>query len=328
MPTDAVVELMRGDTPVHAVPLGARPMAVGRSPANDLVLSDETVSWHHAMVWEEGGGVWIRDLGARNGTFLNGERVGGASRVSDGDRLRLGPDVELRVRVRGEDAVARGSLVLEDLESGLRFPLRRDRFLIGSGRDADLYDAAAPPRLATLLVHAGGEVWLGHDQGSEENDDVALEVGQPFAVGGRRLCLRRESGVHAPTIDAERARYPYKVVATLDGPTGPEARVIDLSTGLSATVEAGNRAVLLYILARQVAQDRAEGKSIDQVGWCADHDVSVGIWGAAQASMDGNSLHVLIYRVRRELGDAGFDPWFLEKKRRFLRARLSQVELD
>jgi FHA domain len=329
MTVDAVVELMRGESPIHAVPLGSRPLAVGRGTANDLVIPDETVSWHHALVWEEGGWVWIRDLGARNGTFHNGTRVAGATRLADGDLLRLGPDVVLRLRIRGEQSATVGQLILEDLESGLRFPLRRDRFVIGSGKDADLFVEGAAGRLATVLVHAGGEVWLGLDQGLDgEVDDRALELDVAFEVAGRRLCLREESGTHAPTVEAERARYPYKAIATLNGPTGPEARVVDLASGTSCMVEAGNRAVLLYLLARQVQQDRAEGKPQDQIGWCSDHDVAVGIWGAVQSSMDGNSLHVLIYRVRRELSDAGFDPWFIEKKRRFLRARLSQVELD
>lgn len=329
MNVDAVVELMRGASPIHSVPLGSRPLAIGRGTANDLVIPDETVSWHHALVWEEGGWVWARDLGARNGTFHNDTRVTGATRLADGDRLRLGPDVVLRLRIRGEHSQELSQLVLEDLESGLRFPLRRDRFVVGGGKDADLFVEGASGRLATILVHPGGEVWLGLDRDVDGDfDDRALEVDQPFDVDGRRLCLRAETGAHAPTVEAERARYPYKAIATLNGPTGPEARVVDLGSGSSCMVEAGNRAVLLYILARQVQQDRADGKPQDQIGWCSDHDVSVGIWGAAQSSMDGNSLHVLIYRVRRELSDAGFDPWFIEKKRRYLRARLSQVELD
>jgi hypothetical protein len=36
---------------------------------------------------------------------------------------------------------------------------------------------------------------------------------------------------------------------------------------------------------------------------------------------------VLVCRLRKEIADAGFDGWFIEKKRKCIRARLTEVVL-
>jgi pSer/pThr/pTyr-binding forkhead associated (FHA) protein len=56
--------------------LKKRELTLGRSTNNDLVLSEEHISREHAKVWMDEGGVWIQDLGSRNGTYLNDIRLG------------------------------------------------------------------------------------------------------------------------------------------------------------------------------------------------------------------------------------------------------------
>jgi pSer/pThr/pTyr-binding forkhead associated (FHA) protein len=49
---------------------------IGRSPDNDIVLSNEpTVSRRHAELVHDGSGWAVRDLGSHNGTYVNGVRV-------------------------------------------------------------------------------------------------------------------------------------------------------------------------------------------------------------------------------------------------------------
>jgi pSer/pThr/pTyr-binding forkhead associated (FHA) protein len=69
---------------------------LGRAPDNDLVLTDSTVSQHHAEIGFDNGRAFLRDLGSSNGTFVEGSRVNGV-RLSDGSRIRLG-QVELVYR--------------------------------------------------------------------------------------------------------------------------------------------------------------------------------------------------------------------------------------
>jgi len=63
---------------------------VGKGEGNDLVLNDPTVSTNHAVIRVEAGGYTISDLGSRNGTFVNDERVTSPRPLQDGDRLGLG----------------------------------------------------------------------------------------------------------------------------------------------------------------------------------------------------------------------------------------------
>jgi pSer/pThr/pTyr-binding forkhead associated (FHA) protein len=70
---------------------GMAQVSVGRLESSDLRLDwDEGVSRLHAR-FERSGEDWsIVDDSSRNGTFVNGERVGGRRRLRDGDSLRFG----------------------------------------------------------------------------------------------------------------------------------------------------------------------------------------------------------------------------------------------
>ena len=57
------------------LPLGASPVRIGRGSENELVISEASVSRHHAQIWFEGGRPVVSDLGSTRGTFVNGVRV-------------------------------------------------------------------------------------------------------------------------------------------------------------------------------------------------------------------------------------------------------------
>lgn len=61
---------------------------VGRGLENDIVLDSLSVSREHARFLRDGWLV-VEDLGSRNGTFVNGERVQRAQ-IAPGDTVRLG----------------------------------------------------------------------------------------------------------------------------------------------------------------------------------------------------------------------------------------------
>lgn len=73
------------------IALGAGPATIGRAGDNTIVIADQRVSSHHAVVEvEEGGGHRLRDLGSRDGTRLNNQLVESAHLVQ-GDEIRVGP---------------------------------------------------------------------------------------------------------------------------------------------------------------------------------------------------------------------------------------------
>lgn len=71
------------------VPLFPLPFRIGRSTDAELVLGSPRVSKLHAEIDANGRGYVVRDLGSRNGTFINGERVEGERALSLGDVLHV-----------------------------------------------------------------------------------------------------------------------------------------------------------------------------------------------------------------------------------------------
>jgi pSer/pThr/pTyr-binding forkhead associated (FHA) protein len=64
---------------------------IGRAAINDIVLAEPGVSRQHAGIRADAEGFWIADLGSRNGTFVNGERIGvDPHRLQNFDRIDLG----------------------------------------------------------------------------------------------------------------------------------------------------------------------------------------------------------------------------------------------
>lgn len=310
------VLLVRGDEVVQRVELGERPLHVGRAPGNDLVLGDDQVSWRHLMLWVEGARVWVRDLGSTNGTQVDGQPLSGAAPLDEGASLSLGGAVTLRVEgAPGEVPV----WMVEDGLSGVRHVVRGSRFVIGPvGADLAVVGAGQP---ATLFFH-GDEVWLGID-----DDDRWLDTSLPLDLFGRTITLVRHAGAHAPTAQAEDELYPYTLDVDLAGSPAPSARVHDLASGIEHVVKAQQRVSLLYVLARQLERDRAEGLPSDQAGWCANESVASGVWGRKWQEKDQNLLHVLVHRVRAEVKKSGLDPWFIEKRQGFTRARVRSAVL-
>ncbi len=62
---------------------------IGRTPDNDIVVSDVLASRHHARMTSTPQGMLLEDLGSVNGTFVNGQRVM-AHRLSESDVVTIG----------------------------------------------------------------------------------------------------------------------------------------------------------------------------------------------------------------------------------------------
>jgi FHA domain len=78
-------------------------VSVGKARSNDIVLrSDPPVSRMHAVLERFAGGWCVRDLAARNGTFVNGQRLLGECQLRSGDEIRLGA-TRLVFRAEGLD---------------------------------------------------------------------------------------------------------------------------------------------------------------------------------------------------------------------------------
>jgi len=89
MPGAVVVEINSGgESENHSV--SSRVTYIGRSQSNQIVLANQGISKHHAKITFADGEYQIEDLDSVNGTFVNGKRSNGRSKIGSGDLIRLG----------------------------------------------------------------------------------------------------------------------------------------------------------------------------------------------------------------------------------------------
>ncbi len=76
-------------------------LVIGRDQTCDLVLDANTVSAEHARLSYHHQNWWLEDLGSRNGTYLNLERVTTAAILVSGDELQIG-QVLIKISINDE----------------------------------------------------------------------------------------------------------------------------------------------------------------------------------------------------------------------------------
>lgn len=330
MPTLAAeISLLRDDREVHTVPLVEGALFIGRSPDNDLPLSLPAVSSRHAVLHltPQGDRVLLRDLGSTNGTFLNDQPVSGPVAVADGDLIRLGAAVRLRVRLApGQPHPLRRAppTLLDDLDTGLRYPVRTEHLVVGSGPACQVRAAGLPEDAACCTLQRDGTVWV-----STEDREFPVVAGEPFAAGGHRWVFRHDRAAFEATAREmlESVQYPYELEVQLDGPEGPRAKVSDAVRKVTGVLHASNQVSLLWVLGGRLQADFQAGAPAETAGWCSDEEVMAAIWGRGWQSMDANNLQVLIHRARSGFRKAGLDGWFIEKRLGQTRVRVRRVTL-
>ena len=70
--------------------IAAHAASIGRAPDGQVVLDDPGVSNVHAQITRHGANHFLRDLGSRNGTWVNGAQIVLPHLLRDGDRIHLG----------------------------------------------------------------------------------------------------------------------------------------------------------------------------------------------------------------------------------------------
>jgi DNA-binding NtrC family response regulator len=118
-------ELLRGRSPeparlsligghgaaARAFHLGEEPLSLGGAPDNAMTLSDRAVSRYHCRIEPSAHGVWVRDLGSTNGTWVDGLRIR-RHELRSGAVLRVGR-TELRVVRRSSVPGSSSDLIVE-----------------------------------------------------------------------------------------------------------------------------------------------------------------------------------------------------------------------
>ena len=138
------------------IPLGSHPMVIGRGGRNmdcDIVLPERQVSRQHAEIFLDHGLYYIRDLGSKNGTYVNDRPITEAIRLQDGDSVQIA--LCARFRFVGADA----TLPLETIQpaSSIRLDQLSRRVWIGT---QEVIPPLSPAqyRLLELLYQPPGQV--------------------------------------------------------------------------------------------------------------------------------------------------------------------------
>lgn len=317
----AELEIIGAPDGAPRVVVGSVARVIGRAATCDYVVDRNTISREHVAVWVEDGKALVRDLRSRNGTFVNDSRIEQKELV-EGDVLKLGSSVAFRVHVFGKHTVSTGArrLAVEDVSTGHRLTLGPLPVRIGSHPDCAVRLPSGPDVAAVFVSPTPGEAWHGTD-----DDMVEVPPGGSVVVEGREFRIVAVESDPGSTMAEGAAPWPYRVRATLDAEGGPQAIVEDSGAGRRHAFNGTNRAVLLYLLARKWTSDRSDSIEPDEMGWCADDDLAVGLWGRDGI---GRPIKVLVCRLRAELREAGFDPWFVEKRRGALRIRVLEAQTE
>jgi pSer/pThr/pTyr-binding forkhead associated (FHA) protein len=174
------------------IPLDGQRVTLGKASTNAVSLEhDETVSRLHAVL-ENLGFAWsIRDLGSRNGTYLNGERITAERVLRSGDEVRVGKSRLLfwEVRDSGEGKLDEETMTAQPLELPPRLTPRELDVLVVLCRPLVSDDAF--PELPSVRRMAG-ELFVTEAAVKQHLQNLYDKFSIP-AEGDRRVRLANEA---------------------------------------------------------------------------------------------------------------------------------------
>ena len=181
-----VVVLAAGRPAAHAFEVGPDGVAIGRGSPPGLLEDDERISRRHVRLVAREAGWMVEDLGSRNGTFVEGRRLGAGETSFEGN-------------------------VLVRVGRSLLWAVDDVRPLLGH----TMQPAASGPIVGGLLRRAFGEIAL-----ASRSSDTLLVLGESGA--GKELAARAfHDARHAPP-----ARAPFVAVNCAAIPEGLAERLL------------------------------------------------------------------------------------------------------
>jgi len=188
---------------LREIPIGTRPLTIGRAPDSDVHIDNLAVSDNHARVFAEGDRLVIEDLLSLNGTYVNDARVERVA-LRDGDTIRIGKH-ELQLDTAHETSAgeAGGSANLRKapapkinetavLDTQQQRELMRQTAAAGVAASAGRSSRADQLRQATLRVLRG-----------RTDRPEYLLAGKLTVIGNSKLASIRLLGWFAPPVAAQ-----------------------------------------------------------------------------------------------------------------------------
>lgn len=255
---------------------------VGRSRSCDLVLPTRDVSATHAMIEWKGTDWWLRDLGSRNGSWLDGRRINAdePTLLLAGARVSFGREAE--------------PWLVQDADQPQLMAVRTsdDRQRVAQSNYLALPDPESPER---CVYHDSQGTW------------VVEHHGNTTAIADREVLVLGDGTAWTVFIpELEPATWP------VDSSTLRLSRLrLELSFNrneeyVEAVVQHGPRTIdlgarahhyLLLLLARRRLADREAGVAAPEEGWIRQDEL------AHMLRMTDNHIYIAIHRARTQLGE-------------------------
>lgn len=167
-------------------------VSIGRSPSCTIALEDAKVSRKHVQLIVEDGQARVVDLGSRNGTLVNGEKLEAESTLLPGDRLQVGDSTivfEPSARASLSDREAQGEAQASPVEE----------LIPATGAVAGLYHAGV------ALISATSEAMVLRRAAEELGRSVHAEKSAALLGGTEGLMT-------AAVVGAESVEVPRSLV--------------------------------------------------------------------------------------------------------------------
>jgi len=181
-------------------------VAIGRGRDCELSLFTDSASRRHAEVYAEGAEFLVRDLGSKNGTFVNGERVTQPRALRPGDRIGVGAYAITFCRIEGS------------LAGFLSDPAGHETMIFARAAAREVFrgELAEIPIFVVLQMlemgHKTGVLEIQADAGPAR---VWLGDGQPLHAE-----TEKTSGMEAALAVVGASRGAFRFEASVDDPPG------------------------------------------------------------------------------------------------------------
>jgi len=205
----ARVRLKPVTTRGRPLPITRDPITIGRHPDNVIRIRDERASRFHCVVEVAQGKLYVRDLGSRNGTCVNGNKIETPAKLRPGDMVIVGSHEFLIELMESADAPAavngdnkpRGAKQRAIAEAQAA-AAENAQWMRELGGVVEAFGATQPRRV--VLIDAGGK------------DTNALDSDSP-GPAATKLMLVAAIGTRATDIHFEPRGEHYSMRMRVDG---------------------------------------------------------------------------------------------------------------
>ena len=208
---------------------GAR-VAIGRGKDCELALFTDSASRRHAEVYAEGAEFFVRDLGSKNGTYVNGEAVTRPRALRPGDRIGIGTSAVTFCRVEGSLAGflsdPSGHETMIFARAAAREVFRGELAEIPIFVVLQMLEMGHKSGVLEVTTDAGwARMWLGDGQPLHAETEKARGMEAALAVvGASRGAFDFKAGVEAPerSFDASMTELLLEASRQLDESQRPD----------------------------------------------------------------------------------------------------------